>query len=375
MDLMDTSDIQKVPAEQLWHLATQWSLDQWRSEIKKLTPDQIPSVIPAATEEQDPGQWRQKTHAFLESLSNPLQLEAVGRVLSIKQIHEIMTVASVSNGPILEKLFPIFVGMPHQNFVDLLLHAPPEQLTLLKQQSITEPVQHHLTLLIQELTADMAKCGMRLAIMESELETLDLSEIETSQIADQERKIELLRESLLSIQFTTGKALALAWNTNRMDLIDKLSKLKEQSQRFIQAVIGSPRSASTEPSGLYAALEKRLDSVFGNSDAHLHTEALQNDEPVIEALVKFSVWYLHDYQEIGLLPQLDNAGPLELDVSNHSEQERLEYREKLFAIVERNLQSLRFFTLADLKQAKIYSKKALKNYIMSHREKMNYLIE
>lgn len=367
MDFVDAAEIQSLQPEQLWHLAMQWSPEQWKSHAAKLNPDQIPAVLPAATEEHDPHHWKEKTCAIFEGLNTPLQLEAAGRVLSNPQVNVIASWAASSKEPLHEKLFPLFIGMPHQTFLQLLLNASPDQLTLLKQEGITEPIQHHLTLLIHELTAQIANCGMALSAFEEEIATLNLDSIDVVQIEQEEGKIQQLHQECDSIQSTTSRALAVAWNTNRTDIIEKLSKIKEQSQKFLTQIIGAPRSISSNPTGLYLALEKRLDTVFISPD---EIESIDDEEPVIEALVKFSVWYLKDYWEIGLLPNIHDPNLLDLDPNTHSERERTEYREQLFSTVESNLQKLGFYTLCDLKESKIYSKKALKDYIAARQTRL-----
>lgn len=368
MDPIDASEIRSLQSEKLWHLATQWTPDQWRLYISSLSPDQIPAVLPAATEEQNPHHWKEKMRAIIEGLNTPLQLEAAGRVLSATQVNEVISWAASCREPPHAKLFPLFIGMPHQTFLQLLLKATPGQLSLLKQEGITEPVQHHLTLLAHELTAEVANCSMSLSSLEQEIENIDLSNIDLFQIETEEQKIKTQLAHCFSIQNTASKALAIAWNTNRMDIIEKLSKIKEQSQKFIGQIIGVPRSAASEPTGLFASFEKHLDSVFNTGN---DTASLSNEEPVTEALVKFSVWYLRDYWEIGLLPEIKNLNFLELDPTAHTEKECNEYRENLFATAEQHLERLGLFTLCDLKQAKIYSKKALKDFILQNQSKLH----
>jgi len=98
---------------------------------------------------------------------------------------------------------------------------------------------------------------------------------------------------------TLNKALQLAWNSNRVDLIEKLSTAKETCQKFVISIIGHPRHAVNPPTGLYARLEARLNAVFGNPSDPNDIEAAGNDEPAMEALVKFSIWYLKDYWDLG----------------------------------------------------------------------------
>lgn len=367
MDITEASEYHQLSPEQLLLKAKDWTADQWKSLIDKMAIEQIAVIIPLATENHDPAHWRQKTRAVIEGLSNPKKIEEVGRVCSAHQIQEIISLSATIKDSLKEKLFPLFIGMPHEVFLRLLIDATPKQLSILKQESLTEPVQHHLTLLTHDLSSRMAQANSSATAFELAVQNLNLVDIDLRQINIEHDKIITLLTSCNSINFISSKALSLAWNTNRTDLIEKLSKIKEQSQRLILQVIGKERSASSAPSGLFLLLEKRLDSVFSSPN---DIEALNDEEPATEALVKFSVWYLQDYFDIGLLPDIQHIDQLELDPQNYSEKERSNHREILFQTAEQHLEQLGLFTLSDLKQAKIYSKKALKDFILANQSKL-----
>lgn len=359
---MDSSELSKTlsfTAEQL-KAAHLWSIEQWRQNISKLAPEQITLILPLASQEQDPASWKKKIRAAIDTLNTPQQLEAVGRTASFEQISEVLSWIAKNKDANQAKLFPFFVGMPQEVFLLLLMQASPEQQTLLKEESITEPIQHQLTLLTHSLSSISNSQNQTFNTLEMQLNSLDLTTIDPDQIIAQEKAIELLRETCLNTQLFSSKALALAWNSNRTDLIEKLSSIKEQSQKLSELAIGYPMISNSPPTGLYATLQNRLNVVFIDDN----NKPLNDDEPALEALVKFSIWYISDYWEIGLLPHILDLS--QLNQSSALEKERMEDRLYLFEEVKKNLKKINLFTLGDLKKHKIYSKVALKNYIREH---------
>jgi len=363
MDPFDPSKTASFPAEQLT-TANQWSTEKWRDNLPKLSPDQIASILPIPTPQQDPISWKDKTHALIEVLNTPQQLEAVGRAVSFEQICEILSWITENKDLHQAKLFPLFVGMPQGLFLLLLVQATPAQQILLKQESISEPIQHQLTLLTHSLSSISGNQNQAFSNLEIKFGLLDLAIIGPDQIIEQEGLIEFLRETCLKTQLVSSKALALAWNSNRTDLIEKLSSAKEQSHKLAHSLIGQPKLPDSQATGLYALLENRLNSVFNDEN----NMPLSDDEPALEALVKFSIWYINDYWEVGLLPHISTQEKLQLDAEAVSEQEQIDYRKDLFALVKNNLEKIGLSTLQDLKKNKIYSKAALKNFIQSNRQ-------
>lgn len=128
-------------------------------------------------------------------------------------------------------------------------------------------------------------------------------------------------------------------------------------------MVGIPRCNGAQATGLFALLEQKLNAVYGNPLDPNDIEALDNSDPAIDALVKFSVWYLRDYWEIGLLPMVKNERDLDLSSRRYSERNRAEHREKLFVMVQENLERLGLDKVKDLKKARIYSRETLQDFI------------
>ena len=337
-----------------------WSLEQWKEEGPKLTSDQISTILPLITEEYEPNQWRDKLKNLISCLEEREKLEALGRSMDIHQILEVLTIAARGDKKIQSKLTPLFVGMPQQMFRLMLKNVTPEHLKLLKQEAVTEAIQHHLTRTTHEFQANLESAMSALEAQEKKILTLPIETIGRKEIDTMMEMVQKTSQDLMGLLQEINITLAIAWNTHRLDLIEQLSQTKEYCQRTLKQVIGSPQSSSNHATGIWSLLEKRLNSVFEEG------ERVFDDEPATEALVKFSVWYLEDYWKIGLLPMQAGSEELDLDPTTHSEQERLNYRDSLFKTAENNLEQLGLKTLKDLKKAHIYSKKGLIEYIQAH---------
>ena len=338
------------------------SPEQVRSEITRLSPEQISVAVSVLDEPHDP-EWQEKTSAAIQGLNENRQIEAVGRALNLSQALHILDEVSKTEKNGHWKLSPLLVGMPHRIFTQLLIAASPIQMNALKQEVITEPVQHHMTVLTHEIVHQIPAFAASLDSLEQEIENLNIKEMGHAELKDITQRIEHGSQNYEETVNKINKLLALAWNTNRTDIIEKLSMAKEICQKLIGSMVGSKKTITSESSGLFSKLEEHLNRVFGIPDNPQDFEALDDDEPAIEALVKFSLWYLNDYWEIGLLPGIARAEDLELDSNKFSHQQRMDIREQLFDEVSHNLSKLGLNTVKDMKEARIFSRKSLEDYI------------
>lgn len=307
----------------------------------------------------------EKMRATIQVLQELPQLEACGRGLSTKQF--IYLLKSFQQHQLaIEKLSPILVGLPPYVFFQVLYNLPASHIDILKIEGLLEPLQHHLHLFTHEceqITQQYRQDVLHLYQRIQELHREELNHRNLQQMSDQ---ILAKREQYKTLLNTLNKALAIAWPTNRLDLLDKLNQQKETLyHHFIQSV-GAPRSGGIPPTGLFLALEKFLFNTFTTEDGTI--DSLYDDELAIEGLAKLSIWYLKDYWELGLLPSIHSIEELELDPNQFSEKERLQHRQKLFNLVQDNLSQIGIKIVRDLKQAQIFSKNMLKEYIDNHND-------
>lgn len=354
-----------IPTENINEFVKKSTPEEFKKFASNLTLDQILITV-QAIKDQYPAIMQQKLQALLKESKQPKTLEAIGNVLSLEQallILDLMNEGEISSW----KLSPILVGMPHSLFSLLLFEASDSQIKLLKQEAFTESLQHQLTLMTHEIVQQVPELALRLDTLEREINEINLDEVTSSQIASLTQEIEQSARNYQSILEKINKLLTLTWNTNRSDLIEKLSSCKEITQKLISSRVGNSKTMTTSSTGLFGYLEQRLSVVFEGFKTQKNIETLDDDEPSLEALVKFSLWYLRDYWEVGLLPSIKNP----MDLENHQEKPSKETptysREELYRQVNENLTKLNLTTVGDLKQHKIFSKATLIEYIEANK--------
>lgn len=297
----------------------------------------------------------QVTKAVL-SIEDKPRLEAIGRALNADQALELFS--SLTNA--VKRLSPILVGLPHTVFQEVIRKSEAKNLQALKQEGTTEPVQHQITLYLHTLSKRLKEFDKRYEQLLFAIDSIEIQTLKPLKIRELWRNICTLSEDYLNLMKEMSKVLLLAWNTNREDLIEELTLVKERCHRISRFGIGFPRTAKDEASGLFEQLDEKVFSVYGAPDDIL---AARDDEPSIEGLTRISAWYLRDYWEAGLLPHIEDPSELDLDKKKYSSDVRREYRERLFHQVQYNLLQSGLETVKDLKNNWIYSKESLAFYL------------
>ena len=109
---------------------------------------------------------------------------------------------------------------------------------------------------------------------------------------------------------------------------------------FKEHTIGDPAL----PSALFQELGRKLFSIYGKEK---ETESLSDNDPASEGLARLHIWYLQDYQMLGLLPKLPITSK----------------QNKWLEEAEKALSTRKLDTVADLKRSLIFSKKTLVEYL------------
>lgn len=221
-------------------------------------------------------------------------------------------------------------------------------MTLLKSLAGEEPIQHHLTLLAHKWAHEAEEQAIILERLRKNIMLYDVRDANQDDYETYKKAIEVVQTHFQQSLSLLDKALSLAWNSSRADLIDRLTTLKENWQRYALDVIGNPASEATEANGLFRELDTHFDLVFGDASNPSQLAALEDDDLGIEALAALSIWNAQDYRELGLIRQ-------DTEVSH----------DQLLEVIQERLKELKLATVADFKQAKIYSKTALQKYILS----------
>ncbi len=347
-------------AEEIAKFAANATPEVLENEISHMDKNQIRSTLVKINETND-GNWRKKTRAAIVGLTDRSLLEAAGNILTIPQIFELLDTILCIEDKHHWKLSPILVGMSHDIFSKLILFGTEKEIAILKHESVTEPVQHHITLLSHEFTETIKDLEIQIFSITREIELLNVNELgrnEAQEIINRIDEISLQFHHLLE---KANIVLALAWNTLRLDLIENLNVSKDRSNKMLIHAIGNKHIPNSP--GLYTDLKLRLFRIYNDPHTPEKIESLREDEPAIEGLSKLEVWYLRDYLDLGLLPGIIKPEELDLDLSKHTEAERMEHREKLFSLARNTLEKLGLITVNDLKEANIFSRKTLKEFI------------
>lgn len=338
--------------------ALRWNLGQWVSECAILSPSQFLELIPLATPHYDAHHWKEKLHQLFLRISNDANLETFAKALNAIQILEIMHFIKHSSDDLFQrqKLSSLFAHLHPAIFKEIILEASQEELNFLREEAITEVIQHNLSLIASDLSTSFSNFCDRISALEIELEKADLQEMDKTSIESLYESIEDLRKENEDMLQFLNKVLTVVWNTNRGDLIQELGRTKELCQKCLIETIGKAAEEEIPSSGIWHILEKNVEKNFSDWDANGNQSIMKDSIPALEAFVKFSVWNIQDYYEVGLLPQMTS-------LNKTNEMINLKNREQLFTEVEKNLNKMGLKTLSDLKSAKIYSRKALMEYI------------
>jgi hypothetical protein len=343
-------------------------------EISKLPLVKVSLIVTGTNEKDDPN-WRLKIRALFNGLNQRDYLKECGEALSVKQLIEILDQVTELDAVHHWKLLPLLVGLPPRVFEELLLTASAIQIQVIKQEGITEPIQHQLTNLLHEWAREVESRSEKLHQLLQEITALDLERITRTELARIEDTLDSMSEHFNQITMKISKALSIAWNTNRFDLIDKMTSLKESCLKYNAVVIGHPHDPSSHATGLYQLLDQRLDAVYGRAadSPQGGQQPLEDDDPAIEGLARLGVWYLIDYWKIGLLPGVEESRVIEQEEQAVADRSHTKEREALYFLALDNLQRLGLTTIADLKEARVYSKEMLIDFILQHRNSLKRL--
>lgn len=363
---MDSFNNQTISSEALVEAAKAWDLDKWSAECAHLSPSQLSSLVHLAAPASDSKQWQEKLYQLYRHLPEKTGIESFGKELNKAQILEIIHLVKNNSKDThkRQKLSSLFAGVAPLVFKEVLFHASQEDLAFLREEAITETIQHHLSLITNELNSEFNDFCLKVAEMENEIKNTDLQKMNKEGISDVYRSLASFHDAGKNILNHTARILTMAWNANRSDLIQDLGRIKELSQKYLIETVGKEAQDEIPASGLYQLLEKKVDELFSDNDANGNRTIMKNTTPALEALVKFSVWYIQDYVEVGLLPDMIQSD----DQDSKHELDNLKQREQLFISAEKNLNRMGLHTLADLKRAHIYSKKALMEHISANQK-------
>lgn len=352
---------EKVQSDSLEESMTRFitlSPQEIMNHASKLNSQELLCTITLLGEAND----NQKCRALIQGLNHRQSIEQAGQALNAKQILDLLDHREILETKDLWKISPLLVGMRPSVFREILSLADLTELQVLKQEGITEPVQHQITILTQDLLEEIDHLFRQTFYLEMEINALDSLTTSEEEINQAYKKIDTAVEKAESLLTTLNALLELTWNTSRIDLIEKLTYNKTSLQKILNQ-LGHPGDHQLAPQGLYAKLKYHFESAFQTTPPFSSIESWDDDTPILEALTQFSMWYLQDYWQLGLLPEITERSELNLDPEIYTEQECLAHREYLINLISHNLEKYHLKTVHDLKKNQIFSKKALYDYL------------
>lgn len=266
-------------------------------------------------------------------------LEAVGQALTITQVLNLFKIEILPKN----SLAPLLVGITPETFINFLKNGSEENILFLKDNLHNEPLQHHLTLISHQLSQEITTLNQKGLDLSVDIDTLP---VENDAFLAINQELESLYEQFKTLLLTLDKALQLAWISERRELITELSNIKEKGERSKVALLGHPQEGFFPSTGLFEKLKRRLESIFG--------EALNDNDPALDGLTQFSLWYPRDYWELGLLPHYIDSATVDQEDSSI-----------ILAHAKETLRKIGLQNVGDLKKCGIYSKRVLKEYILS----------
>lgn len=284
---------------------------------------------------------------------NQSRLIEIGKNLTVNDL--IFILDSISKKKVgAEKLSPLLIGLPFQIFGQMLNLTANFSFDALKKEGFLEPIQHHLTLFANECLELVNSHQESINLLNQEAREINVKHLTFKTLENFYHKISLLIQKLQLFLKGIDRALAITWNTNRIDLIEKFSHIKEMNHNQVFKQIGFPKTETTMATGLFAFLDEILFKTYGPLEQR-GGESLKDDDIAIEGLTQLGVWYLADYFDLGLLPGFKTKEDL---TKLNPEQ-----TQELFYVVQRNLEELGIGTVLDLKKAHIFSKDMLLEFI------------
>lgn len=241
----------------------------------------------------------------------------------------------------------LLAGLDPGIFSDALRSLPPPLLSALQRDSIAEPLYYHLTQVLHQGEAMYRHLQQEIGKLQESIGNLEADSLSPDRVEELLKQIGQFHASVNHYLPILNNALQLIWKTDRIDLIDKLSTLKEQLLHLLAHTIGHPSNGETSSDGLFAALEDAYSTIYDST--------LQDTDAAIEGLTRLSIWFYQDYLDLGLPLREDKTA------AGKSAGEMLQGDQ--LNQVQQLLEKLHIGTVKQLKQAHIFSKAMLKSYI------------
>lgn len=335
---------------------TQSSLEQLINVLPHLSfPELAESFL--LLQNQPAIESQKKSDAIFQFVDSPTRLEMFGKHFSVP--HFLSLLKFLEKHPSYQnRLDHILIGIHPLVFSKTLNLLQNNHLNYLKHEGLQEPLQYHLTQFVHEGESLNQQTLEKAQKLSQTLVSINPLALNPESLNALMKEIDSLRDCLLDYLERTSMALSIVWNTDRIDLIEKLSVINEILHHQLNFLIGHRPFDNLPSTGLYLTMEQTLSKIFDSS--------LKDEDAALEGLTRLSIWHLKDYWELGLLPSIHAIQDIELDVENQNEEERAAHQQRLFSLVQQHLERLQIGTVGMLKKAHLFSKPLLQAYISRH---------
>ncbi len=332
------------------------SVDQFQEILPQLPLSELAQSF-TLLQAQPAIEAKKKLKSLFEFIDSPAILEVIGKNFSVSSFLSFLDFLT-QHPSHQNRLKFILIGLHSLIFSQALHVLQKSHLYLLQQEGLLEPLQYQLTQFAHE--GESLEQGINQSVQQfkQDLVSTQSEELTQDRLQKLTQHIDGLRNQILDYLERASAALAIVWHTDRIDLIEKLSSIHERIQYQLMHVIGHSAFDHLTATGLYSILEQTLSSIFDS--------ALKDEDAAIEGLTRLSIWHLKDYWELGLLPSISHIQELDLNPKKHHEKEGWDHQQHLIALVQQQLEHLGIGTVKNLKQAHLYSRSLLKDYIERH---------
>lgn len=325
-------------------------IEEFKSEFPSMTLSQIGNCF-VILQNESSSKSKRKADELFKYIDKTSQLEKFGESINLSSWMAI--VDYITQHPIFHhRLSNVLVGLNPSVFFQSLFYFNEEQLSLLKHESIFEPLKYHLNLYIHECEKQLIQIDVNLENLKNDFLLNKNEPLIEEYLQESEEKIINVQDHLYEFVECIQKVLSIVWNTNRIDLIDKLSSLNESFQHRL-SIIGQKSTSNNSSTGMFSILDQSLSSIYEDA-------SLTDQDSAMEGLTRLNIWHLKDYWNLGLLPSINKE---EVDDEQFNNSTQLESYQNLLNLVQKQLKVLGIETVRDLKKARIYSLSLLRKYI------------
>lgn len=260
------------------------------------------------------------------------ELERIGKQLSTEDLLHLL---QRQKNLLPHRLSALLMGVSENAFSGLLSNINENVLAQLFLCIHEEPLLHQLTIFGNATEKSLNERIQKIEGCLSEIEAIDHSNLTTNELDTLYLSIHAIEDEVESLKTGLQNALRLAWQSDRQQLVEQFSHLKEVTERLHGQMLGRQRNEGIPATGLYLRLEQKLSSIYDNR--------LKESDPSIEALAVLGIVYAEEFQEMGLIAK---------GKQDHTLQQ-----------VQQGLDRLGLHTVADIKANRIFSAHGLKEYI------------